>query len=183
MRKVFFTSDTHFGSQHTLDASLRPFKSVEEMNETIVKNWNETVSPGDIVYHLGDFGDFNFAKRLNGEIIFIVGNHELNYFGDYEIRFKFNYLKNKYGFKEIHYNKYIKEDGLNLFLTHKPSNLSSKSDCFTLFGHLHRLCMIKTFGLNVGQDVHFFKPIPMETVRVYYEKIQRRYKKDIDILV
>lgn len=30
--RIWFTSDTHFGSERTLRLSKRPFNSVEEMN-------------------------------------------------------------------------------------------------------------------------------------------------------
>jgi len=33
----------------------RPFESIEEMNEALIENWNELVSRGDRIYHLGDF--------------------------------------------------------------------------------------------------------------------------------
>jgi calcineurin-like phosphoesterase family protein len=55
---------------------------VEEMNETIIENWNKTVNPGDYVYHLGDFAfgqkklHRGFYDRLNGSIRLIVGNHD-----------------------------------------------------------------------------------------------------------
>ena len=68
MCKIFFSADTHFGSQRTLELSKRPFKNVETMNEEIVRLWNEIIGPNDKVYHLGDFGDYNFVKRLNGNI-------------------------------------------------------------------------------------------------------------------
>ena len=35
---LYFTSDTHFGSERTLELSRRPFNSVFEMDETIIKN-------------------------------------------------------------------------------------------------------------------------------------------------
>ena len=51
----FYTSDMHFDSERALPLSKRPFKSTEEMNWKIIKNWNNRVHPNDIVYHLGDF--------------------------------------------------------------------------------------------------------------------------------
>ena len=52
---IFFTSDTHFGHGGSLGLYCRPYASVAEMNEAMVRRWNETVGPGDEVWHLGDF--------------------------------------------------------------------------------------------------------------------------------
>ena len=41
--KVFFIADTHFGSEKIFHYENRPFVSVEEMNEIIVDNWNNTI--------------------------------------------------------------------------------------------------------------------------------------------
>ena len=61
MPAVFLVSDTHFGHEKTCtvfkreDGSpLRPFASAEDMDEFMIKAWNERVKPGDKVYHLGD---------------------------------------------------------------------------------------------------------------------------------
>lgn len=53
----FFTSDTHFFHKDLLgdsDFAPRPFASVDEMNQTIIDNWNARVAETDTVYHLGD---------------------------------------------------------------------------------------------------------------------------------
>ena len=53
----FFTADTHFFHERLLGISEfapRPFLTVEDMNETIIDNWNRRVGPEDVVYHLGD---------------------------------------------------------------------------------------------------------------------------------
>ena len=81
--KVFFTSDTHFNHANILKFCDRPFKNVEEMNETIIVNWNKVIGKDDTVFHLGDFclgGSAEWTKildRLNGKIHLIVGNHDL----------------------------------------------------------------------------------------------------------
>jgi calcineurin-like phosphoesterase family protein len=79
MSNSFFTSDTHFGHAKIIKHSLRPFKSVEEMDEQLIKNWNGIVGPKDTVYHLGDFawrGDASlYLRRLNGNVCKIKGNH------------------------------------------------------------------------------------------------------------
>lgn len=76
---IFFTSDTHFDHKNIIKHCSRPFSSVDEMNETIIRNWNQDVGVQDTVYHLGDFAWFNaanFAKRLNGNIHMLWGNHD-----------------------------------------------------------------------------------------------------------
>jgi len=62
--KIFFTSDTHFGQQRTLELSKRPFKTVEEMDETMVLSWNSKVKKEDTVFHLGDFGKPSVITQL-----------------------------------------------------------------------------------------------------------------------
>lgn len=81
-QRVFFTADTHFGHKGILRLSARPFPDVDAMDEALIEAWNETVGPGDLVYHLGDFcfrGSKPAAKileRLNGEIVLLRGNHD-----------------------------------------------------------------------------------------------------------
>lgn len=76
----FFTSDTHFGHERILTLCNRPFKSLEEMDETLIERWNAKVTNDDIVWHLGDFAwhkrEAEYLKRLNGEVRLIAGNHD-----------------------------------------------------------------------------------------------------------
>ncbi len=82
MSTIFFTSDHHFGHKGIIKNAKRPFRSVEEMNETMILRWNEKVKKNDIVYHLGDIGlmasrkPIEILERLNGKIHLIKGNHD-----------------------------------------------------------------------------------------------------------
>lgn len=80
---IFFTSDLHIGHSNVIKFDNRPFASVKEMNEELIRRWNKKVKPGDLTYCLGDMfwkGDCDFIhstlKRLNGSIILIKGNHD-----------------------------------------------------------------------------------------------------------
>ena len=52
---IFFTADTHFCHKNIIKQEDRPFNSIEEMNETMIKKWNAKVKPTDSIYILGDF--------------------------------------------------------------------------------------------------------------------------------
>jgi calcineurin-like phosphoesterase family protein len=86
---IFFISDTHWTHKNILNfterdgvTKIRPFQSVEEMDELMVQNWNKIVPANNSkVYHLGDvtFRPKHFASiacRLNGKKRLIPGNHD-----------------------------------------------------------------------------------------------------------
>ena len=82
-QKIFFTSDLHFGHENVIRFDNRPFNTVKEMDEEMIKRWNAKVRKGDIVYVLGDFiwkaatnEAVSIIRRLNGQIILIKGNHD-----------------------------------------------------------------------------------------------------------
>jgi calcineurin-like phosphoesterase family protein len=79
----WFVSDTHFNHANIIKHCKRPFSSVEEMNETLLKNINDRVKPGDRLFHLGDFAYKNsrgvqyYLDRINCKNIYLVrGNHD-----------------------------------------------------------------------------------------------------------
>jgi calcineurin-like phosphoesterase family protein/2'-5' RNA ligase len=79
--EIFLISDTHFDHENIIRYCHRPFKSVTEMNKTLVDRWNSKVGKDDTVYFMGDLTlereklDYWLGK-LNGKIKFIRGNHD-----------------------------------------------------------------------------------------------------------
>lgn len=82
---IFLSSDTHFN--HASILRHCPWRTswasdVDDMNRKLIEAWNATVTPDDIVYHLGDFSfglepDIDaMRKRLNGDIRLALGNHD-----------------------------------------------------------------------------------------------------------
>ena len=168
--KIWFTSDTHFGSQRTLEMSKRPFKSVEEMDWTMIKNWNERVSNKDTVYHLGDFGDWNKIGYLNfSKMLFLPGNYDRDKPYDVDIAINFNVLTSPAEI-DLYDAMYT--------LVHEPEHATDPDD-FYLFGHIHKLQMVKKNGLNVGVDCHNFYPIDTDTIRFYHTAITKYYDKNV----
>lgn len=85
MPNKFFISDTHFCHSNIIKFCDRPFNSADEMDETMIENWNRVVKPQDNVYHLGDVAMGmghterpmeHILRRLNGHKRLIVGNHD-----------------------------------------------------------------------------------------------------------
>ena len=80
--RTFFIADLHFGHTSCLRFDSRPWATVDEMDEGLIKLWNYKVRKEDHVYVLGDFAYKNgkpaseYTRRLNGAIHLIRGNHD-----------------------------------------------------------------------------------------------------------
>ncbi len=79
---VWFTADTHFGHANIIRHCRRPFSSVEEMDETLVRNINARVAASDTLYHVGDFAfrtkdPAEYRARIRcRSIVLVLGNHD-----------------------------------------------------------------------------------------------------------
>ena len=145
MPSVFLVSDTHFGHLGVCKftrkdgvTKLRPWDSPEDMDEAMIKAWNERVKPTDKVYHLGD-GVINrkaisTLARLNGDKVLIRGNHDI--FRDDEYRQYFRELR-----------AYHVMNGL--ILSHIPVHEASlgRFGC-NIHGHLHANRVMKVRGVD-----------------------------------
>jgi calcineurin-like phosphoesterase family protein len=82
MPEYFFTADEHYFHDKIRAYCARPFASVEEMNDTLIANFNAVVSKQDVTIHAGDFAfghtnDINkIIAQLNGNHIFLKGSHD-----------------------------------------------------------------------------------------------------------
>ncbi|BCA84843.1 metallophosphatase [Enterococcus saigonensis] len=162
----FFTSDTHYFHQDLLgdnDFAPRPFKDIQTMHELMINNWNSVVKETDRVYHLGDIAmhpDYEagypeiltLLSRLNGQIIFIKGNH------DHRTFFKFLEKNNatlpngqlKFQFADV--GIIIKFNHHQYYLTHYPLLLGVTKNIRNLHGHVHHYSVPIKENINVGVD-------------------------------
>ena len=79
----YYISDLHLFHENAIQFDQRPFESVQQMHDTILKNWNDRVMNGDYVYVLGDVSMrgknedlIAFVARLKGRKVLIRGNHD-----------------------------------------------------------------------------------------------------------
>lgn len=173
--KVFFTSDTHFGHENIIKFCNRPFLDVEEMNDTLIRNWNSVVSDTDTVFHLGDFAFGGSSvwndtlSCLNGHIHLIIGNHDRK-----NLRQGYH---NK--FESINAQLQIEIENNSIYLNHYPFLCygGAYRDVWQLFGHVHsgpnqktgkdneRLVNLFPRQYDVGVDNNDYTPISYNKVK------------------
>lgn len=165
---IYFISDTHFGHENAwskfkrADGSpLRPFTSTEEMDETMVDNWNKTVKAGDTVYHCGDVviakKSLHIMSRLNGRKILIMGNHDI-----------FGHQAYLHYFEDIRAYKVLPKLGLvACHIPVHPDNLQRFP--INVHGHLHaNLVMLGHIPdpryVNVSVEQINYTPISLDEI-------------------
>ena len=173
---IYFTSDLHFYHKKIIHHCNRPFKDAQEMNETLIQNWNSLVKPNDEVYVLGDVTmkgpeqAFAALSRLSGIKYLIKGNHD--YFVDKEgweqYSWVFRWVKNYYE---------LTWENQEFVLFHYP--IAEWNDYYKgsihLHGHQHNLAVYNHQQLqagvkryDVGVDANGFSPVSIETIIKFF---------------
>jgi calcineurin-like phosphoesterase family protein/2'-5' RNA ligase len=157
-RKVFFIGDLHLDHDNIIDFCNRPFRSVQEMNNVIVSNWNSTIRKRDVVFFLGDMafrmdnrGTDYWRSKLNGKIYFIRGNHDLS------------------ARTRLYEKLILKCKGREFLLVHDPKGVPENWNGWIIHGHKHNndtagypLINKEKKTVNVGVELLDFKPLPLE---------------------
>jgi calcineurin-like phosphoesterase family protein len=172
----FFTSDTHLFHENIIKYCSRPFKNRDEMNATIVKNWNSVVADLDDVYHDGDVAvgvqpgdDLNgMLYALKGRIHLIRGNHEK---AAERCAKRFEWIKD---YHELNIGKQ------NIVLFHYAMRVWHRSHkgSWHLYGHSHG-DLPEIIGVNafdIGMDCWNFTPLSFDQVHDRMLEKQRAYK-------
>ncbi|MBR1455153.1 MAG: metallophosphoesterase family protein [Lachnospiraceae bacterium] len=170
---IYYIADTHFWHSNIIRINDRPFSSIEEMNKTIIDNWNSRVTKNDIVYIVGDFGFkaqdelVKIASILNGNKTLIEGNHDSKIVKNEQFRSKFS---------EICQMKIINDNGRTVHLCHYPiiEWYGYFRDAYLVYGHVHNNTTNKTFeimkneprALNAGVDITGFMPLTLDELIV-----------------
>lgn len=178
MANIFLWSDPHLDHAATIfkfvvdGKPMRPFASVEEMNETIIARCNERVRPQDKLYCLGDVAMKKSAialmGRINGHKRLVRGNHDI--FDDKYYRPYFDAI---YGSRLLD----------NLLLTHIPVHPDSlRGDWVNVHGHVHNNVGPHHYGpryFNVCVEVTDYYPLSLEEVKT---RIAQQRKENDDIV-
>ena len=169
--QIWFSSDFHLGHDRIRDYCNRPFKNLQEMDSTIIKNFNDRVISDDLVFFLGDFcfkasseaknslkdAYQYYRNQLNCKnIVFIEGNHDKN---------------KRNGLRTPIQNLVIKLGGKRIFLTHNPEFCNINYD-LNIVGHVHDKWKVKRFKkgeqftdcINVSIEQWNYKPITINEI-------------------
>lgn len=172
MSDTWVISDTHFNHSNILsftDSTGNPvrsqFSNVKEMDEHMIEKWNETVKPGDLIYHLGDVVMGNKSQdwmhqnfnKLNGRKELIVGNHD-----------DISMLSRGPWFAKIHFWKRLREH--DILLTHVPlhpqevmcGDPAKPHLLFNVHGHIHHNPSPEGRYFNASVENINYTPIHIE---------------------
>ena len=189
---IWLVSDTHFCHENLIKyvPTRQHFVSVEEMNETIISEWNQSVSPTDEVIHLGDFilgSDLEKASEIINRLNFkrltlIVGNHDTN-----------NKIENVYAKNEKIFVVPMIQDE-EFILTHYPvhPNLLEEhslrsngiNERFNIHGHIHNGKINDKRYLNLNWDAleqgkHFVRLNDAKEFLREHEEIKNKYDETV----
>lgn len=157
---IYLISDPHFGHKNIIQYESRPFKDLYDMDSTLIKNWNSTVSKKDVVYCLGDFSFYNKEKtseivsRLSGTKHLVMGNHDESHSVKWwkDVGFDFVYDCS------ICIKEYI-------WLSHKPMYMNVNMPYFNIHGDIHSMCMEdREHYLNVSVEQINYTPISLDSI-------------------
>jgi calcineurin-like phosphoesterase family protein len=174
--RMFFTSDTHFFHDKIVEKCepRQHLKTIEAHNEELVRRWNATVSPDDIVWHLGDFSfgtveeTRSVIECLHGTKFIVLGNHDRNiramvrmgfdaaFPSEIVVRLGGNpFLLSHYPYQEGQIARHVEKYG-ELY--------TKKTDLPLLCGHVHQAWKKQGKMLNVGVDIWDLAPVSAERI-------------------
>lgn len=166
---IFYTSDLHFGHENVIKYCNRPFKSTDEMDGCLIKNWNSRVMPNDTVFIVGDLiyrttkSPEWYLQQLHGTKYLIRGNHE-------------RYLDNetfdssRY-FADVSQYMVISDGGKRIVLFHYPicEWYGMNRGNLHIFGHVHspnsptfKIMCQRDGAYDTGVDLNFYMPVTLE---------------------
>jgi calcineurin-like phosphoesterase family protein len=134
-----FTSDLHHMHKRIVEFTNRGEDTNQDNHtEWLTELWNKNVTSGDLVYHLGDFSFAKkyddialFLSKLNGQKIFIKGNHDRREHLDQLVQD--NLIQTWYDYKEIK----VKDNPTVLFHFPIASWHHQSHGAWHLHGHCH----------------------------------------------
>lgn len=169
---IYITSDLHLGHENVIKYSHRPFSSVEEMNATIIDNWNSRIKSNDEVFLLADF---TLQSKISAEKYFSMLNGKI-FVTETQRHHDRNWLKKIPYFSrtgaEVRYIPpiyEIKYQKKYFVLSHFPLMSWNKfhNGSFNLHGHSHGNIPDTPRFIDIGVDSWSFYPTTLDQIVSY----------------
>lgn len=166
---TFLISDTHFGHKGVCEflcddgiTKVRPWSNPDDMDEALVKNWNNVVGPKDKVYHLGDVAInkrcIQTLSRLNGDKVLIKGNHDI-----FQLKEYLPYFRDIRAYHVL--DRFI--------LSHIPVHESQKERFKgNIHGHLHEKTLTDLWYRCVSVEQIHYTPIAYDVIKEMIDGIR-----------
>lgn len=173
----WLTADWHIGDKR-FDLMARPFISSYAQTELIVDNYCKVIEKDDVVWFLGDViykeadqSLLSLIGTLPGRKVLFRGNHDI-YFTDKQFSKYFELVvpegKGKY---------FTIDSQIDGYATHYPTQ--GVKDAFNVVGHVHSAWKYQLNMLNIGVDVHHFRPVSVLSLRGHIDAATKFYDEDV----
>lgn len=173
MSRIWLTSDWHFCHNKDFLWEPRGFCNQYEMNDILIKNYNELIDSNDDVYCLGDcmLNDNELGlqciKHLKGNIHIIRGNHDTDS--------RIPLYSSCWNVVEVCEGKYLNYNNYHFYLSHYPCLCGNydddkplKNKFISLCGHTHTkdkfIDMDKGLIYHCEVDAHNNKPVLLDDI-------------------
>lgn len=188
--RTWFTADQHFGHKNIIAYCNRPFKDVEEMDEELVRRWNEAVADEDQVIVLGDVAMNpnrikDFYPRMKGIKYLIPGNHDhvhpcnspktqkkslIKYEAAFEIKptVCFATFPENITLNMCHMPYTTIDERFPQYIPHDNGN-------YLLHGHVHTAWKVNGRQINVGVDQWDYRPVSTEQLFDLVRVLEGKY--------
>lgn len=129
--RTWFLADAHFDDVPLIKESARPFRDIDEWNETLIDNINRCVIRSDRLVLVGDFGHKRipyWRSRIRcRHITYVLGNHD-----------KSSKIKRAFG-GEVYQYRVMKFFDTKLVVCHFPMMYweGSHVNWMHVYGHVH----------------------------------------------
>lgn len=181
MNRIWIVSDTHYGHGNIVKGvstwqdthACRDFSTLEEHDNTVVKNINDCVDKDDYLYHLGDwsFGGrekvAEFRNRIKCKnVIITFGNHDVHIAGNHILKYKNRFVNAQDLFNGCYTILEKKWQQQRYVLCHYPIHSWHKiGKAIHLYGHTHKELNYHPMAVCMSMECHpEFRPFNLDEI-------------------
>jgi len=161
----YIISDHHFGHSNIIEYCDRPFRSVGEMNDSLLEYHYETVDNDDLLIHLGDVAmdmqdgkeTIAYFERLGADLL-LQGNHDVG-------------LDHSAAPFPVLNSCVLEQDGFKFYCTHRPEDVPDEWNDWVIHGHHHNnhpeeypFVAYDEKRINVSCELLNYRPVSLESL-------------------